>query len=340
VHAYTHVDLTTLSYEEQARNIELAVHTFRGHGIPFTGFRAPYLHWNEETMRVVETYQFLYSSNQAVFWDVLDVEALSPREKEGLDRGLEFYKPWRAEEVVVLPFKKRGFVEIPVSLPDDEILLDRMYIHDAEALGKVWARILDRSHERGELFTLQLHPERIDFFASALGGLLADCRNRRAGVWIATLGEIADWWNRKHDNSATLVDMGDKVRVTVKVCEGTTVFIRENGSERRVEPGEIDMPGGKRTCVGVSPGSDRRAVQLLRDKGYIIEVGADPDDYVIHLGKLGDGDVLDSLAELDGFPGPLVRFGTWPHGNRSALAVTGDIDAVTIWDFLNRLRGA
>ncbi|MCK5620360.1 MAG: hypothetical protein KAJ17_13215, partial [Candidatus Krumholzibacteria bacterium] len=50
--------------------------------------------------------------------------------------------------------------------------------------------------------------------------------------------------------------------------------------------------------------------------------------------------VLDCVARLRACPGPLLRFGAWPHGNRSALAVTGDIDALTIWDFVHRLRGA
>jgi hypothetical protein len=32
--------------------------------------------------------------------------------------------------------------------------------------------------------------------------------------------------------------------------------------------------------------------------------------------------------------------GLWPAGARSALAVTGDIDALTLWDFGLRLLGA
>ena len=36
---------------------------------------------------------------------------------------------------------------------------------------------------------------------------------------------------------------------------------------------------------------------------------------------------------------PLVRFGTWPRGAKSAFSVTGDIDALTIWDFVQRFRG-
>jgi len=35
-------------------------------------------------------------------------------------------------------------------------------------------------------------------------------------------------------------------------------------------------------------------------------------------------------------PGPLVRVWRWPDGARSALAATGDIDALTLRDFVVR----
>jgi len=110
-----------------------------------------------------------------------------------------------------------------------------------------------------------------------------------------------------------------------------------------VEPGELEISGSKRPCVGVSAGSDRIAIQTLRDKGYIVEVGEDPDEFALHVGMISGKNneqvrkVLDDLEELHG---PLLRFGTWPYGNQSALAVTGDIDALTLWDFIHRLRGA
>jgi|GEM_PF-5024723 len=181
VHAFTHSDLAAMDFEGQSANIGKAVHIFRKLGIPFCGFRAPYLHWNEDTMKVVETYQFRYSSNQAVLWNVLDVENMAARPRNGFEKGMEFYRPWIAEESIVLPFKRRGFVEIPVSLPDDEILLDRMYFHDPDVLASVWEKILERTYRRGELFTVQLHPERIDFFRNSLGGLLADAKRKKPG---------------------------------------------------------------------------------------------------------------------------------------------------------------
>ena len=168
VHAWSHVDLAALDLEAQRMHMGRAVELFRSCSVPFTGFRAPYLHWNEDTMRVVGEFQFRYSSNQTVWWDVLDRSTMTPPQKEGIQRGQAFYRPLPVAEMRVLPFRRDGFVEIPVSLPDDEIPLDRMYIHDAGYLSEMWRRILDTSYQRGELFTLQLHPERIDFFAGAL----------------------------------------------------------------------------------------------------------------------------------------------------------------------------
>lgn len=346
VHAWSHIDLTSLDLEGQSDHMGKAIQLFRQHAVPFTGFRAPYLHWNEDTMRVVENYQFRYSSNQTVFWNVIDKETLGPTQKEGLDRGRTFYRPIDADKTIVMPFRRRGFVEIPVSLPDDEILLDRMYIHDADYLGEVWKGILDASYRRGELFTLQLHPERIDFFADALRDLLREARSRKPGVWLATLDQIAEWWVDKSANRIDLVRDGGKFRADIKSCPGATVYLRTSNVERVVEPGTIAIDAGEdgvRPCAGVAPGSDRQLIQVLAELGYVVEIGEEKEGFAVHLGRREDCDldtVLECVGLLRSCPGPLVRFGAWPHGNRSALAVTGDIDALTIWDFVHRFRGA
>jgi len=342
VHAWSHIDLTTLDLEGQSEHMGRAIQLFRREGVPFTGFRAPYLHWNEDTMRVVEQYRYRYSSNEIVMWDVLDESSLSPEQKEGLAKGRAFYRPHDAERRSVLPFRRRGFIEIPVSLPDDEILLDRMYTHDADFLGQVWHRILDKTYRRGELFTVQLHPERIDFFTNALGGLLAECRRRKPGVWLATLDEIARWWIEKTQNAGEFVREDGGYRARVTVCKGASVYLRAGGVDKIVGPGEFRVEGDRRPCVGVGPTASREAIQALQDRGYVVEVGA-PDEFVVHLGGLEIRDYEElarALERLDQCDGPLLRFGAWPHGNRSALAVTGDIDALTLWDFVSRFRGA
>lgn len=343
VHAWSHIDLSALDLEEQRRHMGRAVELFRSCAVPFTGFRAPYLHWNDDTMRVVGEFQFRYSSNQTVWWDVLDIASMTASQKEGMQRGIDFYKPVPVSDCRVLPFRRDGFIEIPVSLPDDEIPLDRMYIHDAGYLSEMWRRILDLSHARGELFTLQLHPERIDFFAGALRGLLVDARSRKPGVWIATLDQIAQWWEAKASNRAQFVREGDGFRVETNACAGTTVLLRSaSGSERALSPGVFLVESNARPCVGVAPGSSREALASLADLGYIVEVGERADGYAVHLGRVERSDhaAIEACRRvIDESRRPLVRFGTWPEGCRSAFAVTGDIDALTIWDFVQRFRG-
>jgi peptidoglycan/xylan/chitin deacetylase (PgdA/CDA1 family) len=342
VHAWSHIDLSALDLAGQREHMSRAVELFRSCSVPFTGFRAPYLHWNEDTMRVVGEFRFRYSSNQTVWWDVLDRSSLGPKESEGMARGMAFYHPIPAAEFRALPFRRDGFIEIPVSLPDDEIPLDRMYIHDADYLGRMWRAIFEQSYARGELFTLQLHPERIDFFADALRGLLADARTREPAVWIATLDEIAQWWEAKARNRAQFVRDGDAFRVDVEACPGATLVVREHGAERRVEAGPLRIDAASRPCVGVAPGSSREAIAVLADIGYILEVGDRSDGYAVHLGRLETHDhaaIAACRRVIDESARPLVRFSTWPRGAHSALAVTGDIDALTIWDFVNRFRG-
>ncbi|MDI9546097.1 MAG: hypothetical protein QM346_00715, partial [Chloroflexota bacterium] len=46
------------------------------------------------------------------------------------------------------------------------------------------------------------------------------------------------------------------------------------------------------------------------------------------------------LAEIEDGDRPLVRLGRWPRGARSALVVTGDIDALTLWDYGLRALGS
>jgi len=342
VHAWSHIDLSALDLEGQRAHMGRAVELFRSCSVPFTGFRALYLHWNDDTMRVVADFQFRYSSNQTVWWDVLDSSTMTPSQKDGMQRGMDFYRPISVSSYRVLPFRRDGFIEIPVTLPDDEIPLDRMYIHDAGYLGEMWRRILDASHARGELFTLQLHPERIDFFASALRGLLVDARSRKPGVWIATLDEIAQWWDAKSRNRAQFVRDGDGFRVEVTACPGTKVLVRSHGSERTLSPAIFTVDSAARPCVGVAPGSSRDALAVLTDLGYIVEVGERADGYAVHLGRVDRDDFagIDACRRvIDESQRPLVRFGTWPEGCRSAFAVTGDIDALTIWDFVQRFRG-
>jgi hypothetical protein len=57
-----------------------------------------------------------------------------------------------------------------------------------------------------------------------------------------------------------------------------------------------------------------------------------------------DGEILAKLPNnvelinyIETSPAPLVRYWRWPDGAKSALSVTGDLDALSLLDYVSRL---
>ena len=89
--------------------------------------------------------------------------------------------------------------------------------------------------------------------------------------------------------------------------------------------------------VGVSPRTPHEVTRFLAEEGFASETSDERHLYGayldLHEGSWSEASVLEAL---DAAPGPLVRMWRWPNGARSALAVTGDIDALTLRDFMTR----
>ncbi len=43
------------------------------------------------------------------------------------------------------------------------------------------------------------------------------------------------------------------------------------------------------------------------------------------------------IQQIEDLEAPLLYFGCWPAGNRAALAISGDIDSMTVQDFFLRI---
>jgi peptidoglycan/xylan/chitin deacetylase (PgdA/CDA1 family) len=343
VHAHTHVDLSDLGADAQKRNLERANRTFREAGVPFTGFRAPYLHWNDDTMRCVGELGYLYSSNQVLLWDVYRDGELSAEQEAALERAASFYRPDRASEHASLPWRREGTVEIPVSLPDDEIPVDRLGLRGGPLIATAWARIYDRVLERGELFTLQLHPERIFLCEEGLISVLDKARGD--GAWIATLEEIARWWKAKADVRFVLEETPDGgTSVRLAGPEGIVLLERpKRGARWRRAGGPLHLaPREPLPRVGVAPGSSSQAVALLGEDGFWVEETPDGQTCGLHLGRipsLGRAEARSLALRIEREGGRLVRAARWPRAAPAAVSVTGDIDCLTLWDFALRFVG-
>jgi hypothetical protein len=347
IHGLVHVDHTQLSLDEQREQLGRAIDIFAQAGIQATGFRSPYLRWNDDTLAVLSDCGFAYDSSQALFWDVVD-----GRETDAYRRVLAFYGAEAATEYPALPRLSGGLVRIPYCVPDDEALVERLNLTDSAPMAELWLEMLRRVHDAGELFTVGLHPERVPLCQGALRATLEQARALSPGVWIARLDEIAAWWRALSQATFTLVqENGGSFRLEITAPPEATVLARGVQIQaptqswardyRRVLATRFSFQASRRPVVGVAPNSPAALSGFLRQQGYLVEIGADPETCAFYVDwtSFDRQDERPLLEELENGDWSLVRLGRWPAGAQSALCVTGDIDAFTLLDYALRAGG-
>jgi len=351
VHGWTHVPLDSRPPDEQYAHLGRARDAFVAAGIRATGFRAPYLRRDDNLRAAAEAVGFAYVSNQPVLWDVFDAEAFSSATYAAYERAIAFYMPWRASERLSLPRLHNQLVEIPVSLPDDEMLGDRLGGGNG-LVERAWRHILVETHRRGELFAIQLHPERIAGCVDGLSAILTEARTLTPPVWLARLDEIATWWRDRSGATVEITDVGDGLfRLVVAGPSGSTLLARAVAVDapteawadgyRRVEALSCIVRAPLRPLIGLSPATSLKLADFLRQQGYVVEISKEGYRYPYFFDQCEFTAECERplLAQIEGTDRPLVRLGRWPNGARSALAITGDIDALTLWDYGLRFFG-
>lgn len=351
VHGYIHTDYGVMPLEEQSKHFRKAIDVFRAYRVPFTGFRAPYLRTNAQTPRALGGLQFAYDSSYVLHWDVIERAKYPERSRNTYDQLLDFYASRKAEEHLALPKFLDGFVDIRVSLPDDEMIVDRLGITSTEEMSHIWSAILRRTYLRGELFTLSLHPERISLCESALADTLEQIKPLDPPVWIATLSQIADWWKERakyklhltsegRDTYRVQADCSDRGTSLVKNCKVSVPTKEWADGYRTVAARNFVLESRRRPAIGVGLDSSPDAVAFLKSEGFLVERSARSETYGIYLDGLArftDADQKRLVELIEHSDAPLVRYWRWPSNAKSALSVTGDIDSMTIGDFVLRL---
>ncbi len=348
VHGYTHVDYSHLSPARQVSHLRRARQLFRAQGVDVTGFRAPYLHKNDALYAALESTGFLYGSSQAILWRIWEPGPSS----SVYDKAVAFYAPWMAAERPSLPHFRGRIVEIPVSLPDDEMLLDRLAGDTAALPTRVWLAVLEETYRRGELFTLQLHPERIAWGREGLVAVLSDALSRQPAVWVANLGEVAAWWRARTAAEVRVESLGKGVyRFTVAGPPGTVFLARAvevlspstawGDGYRLVRGPTCTVRSARKPVIAAPPTAPAALLSFLRQQGYIVQTGPVGDGSSVRLDRphFAPQDERPLLAHIEKKDVPLVRLARWPDGARSALSISGDIDALTVLDYGLRLCG-
>jgi len=351
VHGYIHTDYNVLSMTEQKRHYKKAVDIFKDCQIPFTGFRAPFIRVNDNTLRALRDLGFFYDSSSAVHWEVINKGKFARNSWAEYERVLDYYKPRQAQHCLALPRSFDGIIEIPLSMPDDEIMVDRLGITDKGEISDIWMAILDKTYSLGELFTIQLHPERILYCESALLNVIREAHKLKPSVWVASLQEIADWWREKDrfdfkirhlgDNTyGVQADCSDRATILLKNCKANVPVKEWFDGYQSIADRDFVIESPKRPVIGVGRDSSSAAIKFLKSEGYIIEPGTESDNCEIYLGDLKQFNETDEKRlsrEIESSGAPLLRYWRWPDQARSACSITGDIDSITLIDFVLRI---
>jgi len=355
IHGYTHKSFRDLDLHEQVREIQKAKDVFNELGIPTCGFRAPYLSWNGYTSKAIEKSQLLWGSNQTLIWDGFRNAKVPKLRKFKEDAIRELYNPFDAKESVSIPRLEGRVVCIPISLPDDEILVDRLGIVDSGRIGELWTEIMEKTYERGEIFVLQLHPERFCICQEAMESLL-----RRAAayskppVWVTSMKEVAEWWKEKSQFQFTLeATPGRGYRVRCECTDRATILCRNFPGEASKTPFYQDYSiiedreffiesKNVKPCIGVHPRCSEKLCEFLADEGFCYEISDKNSKYSLFLNEYEDfapENEMDLLSRIIENNNPIIRYWRWPAGMRSAFLTTHDLDSVTMTDFVLRLLG-
>jgi hypothetical protein len=234
-----------------------------------------------------------------------------------------------------------GLVQIPMSIPQDEDMVDRVHL-DAASMSRVWRRVLQEARQRRDIVVLCVHPERAALCAAPLDATLGEARGW-GDVWLAPLEDIAAWW-RERAGARVSVHAGGDGRWHVAV-QGPSRLVTGRGAELLRGSGVLTVTAPHKPVIGAGPAWPAPTLHRLHEAGYLCEDGAayraqrDPR-YALDLDRALPADtppdaVVRFVAERDT---DLVRVQPWPAGYRSCLSVTGDIDAVTLFDFARRMK--
>ena len=86
--------------------------------------------------------------------------------------------------------------------------------------------------------------------------------------------------------------------------------------------------------MGVSPRVSEEFVNFLIEEGFHVEESTAKWKYGVFFEE--ETSEFSALQRIESSDAQVVRIWRWPFNARCALCITGDIDALTLWDFILR----
>ena len=184
VHGYRHISYEDLPFDEKRSDLDAACTVFSNLGLLLRGFRAPYLRADRETLDLVRSRGFLFDSSSTQF-------ALPGGHPITRAVRLLIASRYGTDSVVPSVAMHPTLVEMPVSLPDDEILVDGLGLRNTTGLWHAFEAMMEMAFSTGSHLILQVHPERFHICEAALELLIEKAVD--AGGWLTPLSEASDW---------------------------------------------------------------------------------------------------------------------------------------------------
>lgn len=362
VHGYVHNDYRTLNKEQQLQQTRKAISIFKHVEIPYSGFRNPYLGWTRESLEVFADLGFHYESNIAILHDVVDQEAFTPLIRSGFTRSLKLFQAIPCSTYALRPHFEGALLRIPTSIPDDEMLFDRLRITDPQEVGNIWSEVMQRVYDRGGLYALNLHPERGVLCQQALETLLVYAHSRQLPVWVTRIGDVAQWWKERSLFRFSITPLGDhRWQVEERSSPRATILARKLVIEDRPttpwyemdvrvqsQSGAFIVKAPLCPCIAISPQTPQQVEAFLYEQGYAVIRCLEEEAHLYTLyidrpeglGATSEEQTASKIAlveQIEALELPLLHFGCWPNGNRAALCISGDIDSITVQDFFLRI---
>lgn len=348
IHSYQHVDLTTMTLDSAKGQLNKAIDTFNRNKIEVHGFRCPYLSCSNELLESLPVGLFNYSSNKAI---QLKIHHLVQNKQQSrvfntLDR---FYNPKSFAEEISVPISLSNTIEIPVCVPDDIQLHDGLNL-DSTGISEAWLEMLHQTHQRGELLNLIFHPELATACNQPFEVLLQEASRLNPTVWVARLREICDWWEEKAQFNVDITPTLTGYDISFACTPNATILERGlNNNDHAdvwddkyycIKSKTYNVNSNPLPFVGLASSVPESIAKFLKEQGYILVTGEMATSCGIYIDNSTSSE-LNSEVKLINFiemsTAPLIRYWRWPRGAKSALCVTGDLDAITLRDYVSRL---
>jgi len=347
VHGYQHVDMKSYSASDASSQLVHAAERFIDMGLEVYGFRCPYLSASDELLHELPKNLFKYSSNRAIQWSYRNQAVNVPQ--RFFETLQEFYLPLSAESNMSLPWMQEDMVEVPVCVPDDLQLYDGLDC-TLEEISGLWSDLLQQTQQRGELFNLIFHPELSKLCDGPFVAVLKEARQAPNKVWVTRLRDISAWWREKETFSADIEkENGGYLLNFHRSHRGTLLYRGFEDQQpstpwdkkyRRLRSLQMAVKGPVLPLIGLLPGTPEWVNSSLQRMGYLVASGENTQKCSL----LIDSNFIERnnnpvllIAHIESLDLPLIRFWPWPDGYRSALCLTGDLDALSLMDYATRL---